>query len=192
MAITSNGALFLFVLQRQDLITTTSNKPIQFNSYLFIHWINILLLLLFLLGYAAAFSGRPLLLLLLPCLYCFGDGHLLRLLLQRDQNTIVVVPVPVIICIHITHQFSARLPGRWWWLLFEEFPDARQILRCTEILVPPVARHFPSLCVEHPWTVSSIMGSPQGRDLILPVSLLAQQFIDLVVQVTDPELAQTS
>ena len=66
-----------------------------------------------------------------------------------------------------------------------------QFFRRPEILVAPVSRHLLSLVVQHARARPLVVRPPQLLDLILPVALLAQQLVDFVVEVADPELAET-
>lgn len=54
--------------------------------------------------------------------------------------------------------------------------------------LPPLPPPLPTL----PPSPYSIVSSSQLQDTVLPVSLLSQQFVNLIVQVSDTKLPQTS
>lgn len=75
--------------------------------------------------------------------------------------------------------------------MFEQLSDAGQIFGGTEILVASVARNFATIGVKHLGAIASIVRSAERRNLVFPMSLLTQQFVDLVVQIADAELTKT-
>lgn len=102
-------------------------------------------------------------------------------------------------------------------LLLEELADPWEVPGRSKVLITSIPRNLPALVVQHPWThplhtrtrrasqwvyvqcwpaggaaqvTHSVVGASQLSDPDLPVAFLPQQLVDLVVQVTDPELAQ--
>ena len=99
---------------------------------------------------------------------------------------------------HLYPLFPGRDFPSWSNIFGPVFCDTSAIIKCN----PPLFTHYlyslsPSFSPSLPpislmITTHYIVGSPELHDAFLPVSLFSQEFVDLIVQISDPELTKTS
>jgi hypothetical protein len=74
--------------------------------------------------------------------------------------------------------------------LLEQLADAGQVAGSAKVTVASVAGDLPALVVEHPRAEPAVVRAAELDDARLPVTLLAEEFVDFVVEVADLELAE--